>query len=123
MRPIAPRWIHVLARILGIGMIVGGSAKLLQFEFVVRQFQSWSLAVWFLMLVGTFEVVAGALAIWPRTRPFGMIIFATILVGAGWTHTAHGEWPQVLYVSGILAVALTIAWRTRHQAASLLRMT
>ncbi len=123
MRNTTSRWVDTLAVILGIVMVAGGSLKLLQLEFVVGQFQGWSLPVWFMTLVGTFEVIAGVLTVWRQTRPFGMMIFATVVLGAVWTHVTHGEWPEFLWTSVLLAIALMIAWRTRYEAASILRMT
>ncbi len=116
-------WVGILAVILSIVMVAGGSLKLLRLEFVVGQFQGWSLPIWFLTLVGTFEVIAGVLTVWRRTRPLGMMIFATVVLGAVWTHVTHGEWPEFLWTSVLLGIALMIAWRTRYEAASVLRMT
>ncbi len=123
MRSTTSRWVDILAVILGIVMVAGGSLKLLQLEFVVGQFRGWSLPVWFMTLVGTFEVIAGFLTVWRQTRPFGMMIFATVVLGAVWTHVTHREWPEFLWTSVLLAIALMIAWRTRYEAASILRLT
>lgn len=123
MRRTTSRWVDTLAVILSIVMVAGGSLKLLRLEFVVGQFQGWSLPIWFMTLVGTFEVIAGVLTVWRKTRPLGMMIFATIVLGAVWTHVAHREWPELLWGSAVLVIALVVAWRTRHEAASLLRMT
>ena len=121
--PAPTRWVDTLAVILSIVMVAGGSLKLLRLEFVVGQFQSWSLPIWFITLVGTFEVIAGVLTLWRQTRPLGLMIFATIVLGAVGAHVAHSEWLELLWASVVLATALIIAWRTRYEAVSVLRMT
>ena len=65
------RLVAVLAGVLGVVMIAGGTAKLAGEAHQVAGFVSWGLPPWFRALVGTFEVVGGLLLLLPPTTPIG----------------------------------------------------
>jgi uncharacterized membrane protein YphA (DoxX/SURF4 family) len=75
---------------------------------------------WFLALVGTFEVIGGALLTMPATAPVGSVILSTIMVGAFWTHAAHAAWTKLVPVAVLLVLFLMIFKRSRPRAVQLL---
>ena len=107
----SPRWLRLLTLLIGVNMFAGGIAKLAGLAIIVELFHAHGLPYWFLMLVGTFEMLGGALLLVPKTSPMGGIIIATIMVGAIWTHLAYLEFIGAL-PPGLYAVAcLTITWK------------
>lgn len=114
------RIVPVFAALLGVAMIGGGAMKLAGQTSQVAAFAAWGLPTWFRAMVGTFEVVGGALLIVPATTPAGSLILSTIMVGALWTHAANGEWPQLAPVLVLLTLFLTIFRVNRARAVHLL---
>jgi len=110
----------VLAGLLGVAMIGGGTMKLVGQAGQVTAFAGWGLPAWFRALVGTFEVLGGLLLLVPATTPVGSLILSTIMVGALWAHAAHGEWPRLVPVMVMLTLLLTIFRSNRLQAVRLL---
>jgi uncharacterized membrane protein YphA (DoxX/SURF4 family) len=110
-----------LAALLGVAMIGGGAMKLTAQADQVALFARWGLPAWFLMLVGTFEVIGGILLIVPATTPAGSLILSTIMVGALWGHVVHNDWLHLVPALVLLTLFLTIFQRNRAQAAQLLR--
>ena len=115
-----PRIWRGVSVLLGVAMIAGGTAKLVGPAPIVESFVKWGLPDWFRVLVGTFELIGGVLLALPATIPIGGVILATIMVGAVWTHAAHGEWSQTLPSGVLLVLFLTILTRTRTRAIQLL---
>ena len=114
------RIVTVLAALLGLVMIAGGSLKVVGESHQVAAFAAWGLPPWFRALVGTFEVLGGILLTVPATTPVGSLILSTIMVGALWAHAAHGQWPQLIPVMVLLTLFLTIFRSNRARAAQLL---
>jgi putative oxidoreductase len=114
------RTMSVIATVLGLMMAVSGVTKLVGESHQVAMFAMVGLPNWFLALVGTFEVIGGILLLVPATTPVGSLILSTIMVGALWTHAAHGEWIKLLPVSVLLTSFLMVFRRNQSRAAQLL---
>src|SRR5579872_4578780 len=114
------RIVRGIAVLLGVVMIAGGAAKLGGAPMQVVAFARWGLPAWFRALVGTFEVIGGALMIAPATAPFGSAILATIMVGALWAHAAAGEWMQLIPVAVLLTLFAVVFRRYSHHVVHLL---
>lgn|SRR5262249_9902205 len=114
------RFVAVLAAVLGVLMAAGGVAKLAGEAHQVAGFISWGLPPWFRAMVGTFEVVGGTLLLVPATTPIGSLILSTVMVGAFWTHAAHGEWGQLAPVTVLLILFLVIFLRNQPRAIRLM---
>ena len=114
------RFVAVLAAILGVVMAAGGAAKLAGEAHQVAGFMSWGLPPWFRAMVGTFEIVGGVLLLMPPTTPLGSLILSTVMVGAFWTHAAHGEWGQLVPVTVLLILFLVIFRRNQSRAIRLM---
>jgi putative oxidoreductase len=114
-------WIWTaMSTVLGIVMIGSGAAKLVGPASIVESFAKWGLPSWFRILVGTFEVIGGALLALPATIPIGGVILATIMVGALWTHVANGELTHTVPSGIVLTLLLTILAKARPRAIHLL---
>jgi uncharacterized membrane protein YphA (DoxX/SURF4 family) len=116
----ANRTMSVVATVLGLMMAVSGLTKLTGESHQVAMFAMVGLPNWFLALVGTFEVIGGILLLVPAATPIGSLILSTIMVGALWTHAAHGEWINLLPVGVLLTLFLLIFRRNQSRAAQLL---
>jgi uncharacterized membrane protein YphA (DoxX/SURF4 family) len=116
----ANRTMSVVATVLGLMMAVSGLTKLAGESHQVAMFAMVGLPDWFLALVGTFEVIGGILMLVPAATPIGSLILSTIMVGALWTHAAHGEWINLLPVGVLLTLFLLIFRRNQSRAAQLL---
>jgi uncharacterized membrane protein YphA (DoxX/SURF4 family) len=114
------RTMVVVATLLGFVMAVSGLTKLAGESHQVAMFAMVGLPSWFLVLVGTFEVIGGILLLVPATTPVGSLILSTIMVGALWTHAVHGEWINLLPVSVLLTLFLMIFLSNRSRAMQLL---
>ena len=120
MTPFRRRIVTVLAPALGLMMLVGGTLKLVGEPHQVAAFATWGLPAWFRALVGTFEVLGGALLAIPATRPVGSLVLGTIMVGALWAHAANGQWAQLVPPLVLLTLYLTIFRSNRSQTVRLL---
>ena len=114
------RTMSVVATVLGVMMAVSGLTKLAGESHQVAMFAMVGLPNWFLALVGTFEVIGGILLLVPAATPIGSLVLSTIMVGALWTHAAHGEWISLLPVGVLLTLFLMIFRRNQSRAAQLL---
>lgn len=111
-------------RVIGIalGMIImgGGIAKLAGESHQVASFLGWGLPIWFLRLVGTFEVIGGILLAIPDTTPIGSLVLSTILVGALWAHAANRDWLHIAPAAILLPLMLWLFRQSRDRAVRLL---
>ena len=114
------RGIAILSMVLGVVMIGSGLSKLGGEVHQVAMFAQVGLPLWFLALVGTFEVIGGILLAVPLSTPVGSVILSTIMVGALWTHAVQGEWVNLVPVSVLLSLFLLIFQRNRSRAIRLL---
>ena len=110
----------IVARVLGVVMVVSGLTKLVGESHQVAMFAMVGLPSWFLALVGSFEVIGGILLLAAATTPIGSLILSTIMVGALWTHAAQGEWINLLPVSVLLALFLMLFRSNQSRAVHLL---
>jgi putative oxidoreductase len=114
------RTMSIITMVLGVVMSISGITKLIGEAHQVAMFTLVGLPHWFLMLVGTFELVGGILLLVPRTTPVGSLILATIMIGALWAHVAQGEWVNLVPVTVLLTVFLLVFRSSRTRAVQLL---
>lgn len=111
---------RIVASVLGTILAAGGISKLLGEPHQVAHFAAWGLPHWFLLLVGTFEILGGTLLVVPQTTPVGSLVLGTIMVGALWTHVSHAEWPDTLPVLVVLALLAFVFRRSQARVIRLL---
>lgn len=109
---------HVLAILLGLGMLAAGGAKLAGVEQLAQNFARWGYPGWFLYLTGVIEIVAGIGVAVPKTRLPGSAIVAGTMIGATVTHIRAGEGvgetiPALLHLLVAIGVAALVIRRRR----------
>ncbi len=114
-----PRWLKWLTVVVGVIFVASGVAHL-GLTLFADLFQTYGLPYWFLLLVGSFLTLGGALLLVPGTAPVGGLIIGTIMVGAVWTHLAHLEFVQAVGPVLYLLACLTIIWRRKDETLALL---
>ncbi|QBI19916.1 DoxX family protein [Egibacter rhizosphaerae] len=115
--PVRPVWALRLGWLLGWFFAGAGVMRLLPVPFDVAMFADWGLSMGFRTLVGTAELAVGALALWPRTRPVGLIGIGVVMVSAGTVHAVLGHSPIVAMVlnGSLAAAAFGTAWALRAE--------
>ena len=76
----------------------------------IHGLEIWSYPKWFLIVVGTIEIIAGALLILHPTRLLGVGLGLSILLGASLTHMSHGQWVEVVGTCVVGTLLMGIAW-------------
>ena len=76
---------------LALVCLRSGVTKLPADSFWVRDFRRWGYPGWFRVAVGAAELIACALLLVPRLAAYGAALFAAVMLGAIYTHAAHGE--------------------------------
>ena len=74
----------------------------------IRDFARWGYPDWFRVTVGIAELVSFALLLIPRLASIGATLFATIMLGAIYTHAANAETPRLPFNLVLLALSITI---------------
>ncbi len=81
--------------------------------FWVRDFHRWGYPDWFRIVVGCAELTAMALLLVPRFAGYGASLFATVMLGAIFTHYTHNETSRLPFNLLLLALSLVIAYTRR----------
>ena len=76
-----------------------------------RAFALWGYPVWFRLLIGTLEIAAALLLLWPKTAAYGALLIIVIMLGGMGTHVfvehrptrVTSELGQLLFSSIVLA--------------------
>ena len=76
--------------------------------FWVRDFHRWGYPDWFRIVVGIAELTAMALLLVPRFASYGASLFATVMLGAIFTHYTHNETSRLPFNLLLLALSLVI---------------
>lgn len=115
--PVTPGWALRLGPLLGWFFAGAGVMRLLPVPFDAALFESWGLPGWFRVAVGLAELVVGALALRPATRPVGLIGIGVVMVSAGTMHAAlgHSLLVAALVNAPLAAAAFATAWATRGE--------
>lgn len=114
------RTARVVGTVLGVLLMGSGIAKLAGESHQVTSFLAWGLPTWFRYLVGTFEIIGGALLAVPATAPIGSLILSTIMVGALWTHAVNHDALHIAPAAVLLPVTLWLFQQNRSRAIRLL---
>lgn len=82
-------------------------------EFWIRDFQRWGYPDWFRIVIGIAELLSFVLILVPRLAGYGASIFATVMLGAIFTHLTHGETGRLPFNFLILAFSIIIIFARR----------
>jgi uncharacterized membrane protein YphA (DoxX/SURF4 family) len=100
----------VIAALLALAFVAAGLAKLTAQPMMVTEFHLFDFPLAFMYLIGSFELIAAALVLWPRVSTVGAGIITVIMLGALFEHFTHGQAPMTPPVFILLALALTLGW-------------
>ncbi len=95
-------------------VFIGASAnKLASMEMAVANFAQWGYPAFFLYVVGAVEALAVILIALPRTRFFGSLYLAVVMIGAIVTHATAGEFASLPIPLLLLGLSSGVSWATR----------
>ena len=104
--------LNILSILYGLLLINGGLNKFFFYmpipdnlpEELVKDNEAIMEIAWLMPLIGLAEVVGGALIIWPKTRPLGILVVIPVMVGVMLTHltVAPDGLPMVAVIWAIL---------------------
>ena len=83
-------WLGAL--LLGAVFFVSGALILAHRPLVVERFLEWGYPTKWMTVVGAIEVLAAVLLVIPRFARHGAMILIVMMLGATFTHFAHGEY-------------------------------
>ena len=93
---------------LALVCLRSGVTKLPADGFWVRDFRRWGYPGWFRVAVGAAELAACALLLVPRLASYGAALFAAVMLGAIYTHAAHGETVRLPFNFVLLGLSLVV---------------
>ena len=105
--------VWIVTVLLAVAFVLAGTTKILRQPAWIDQFAGWGYGPWFLVLIGALEIVGALLLLIPRLAFFGAVLLGVIMLGAGYTHLANAEGPEVLRPAVFLALLAIIAWARR----------
>lgn len=113
--------LFILCLLVGLLFIVFGLNKFFNFipvpkkmpDEMVKVYTAYMTIGWLMPLVGTFEVIGGALIILPRTRALGILVLIPILTGIVLANISTGPsaLPLPLIIIAILGWAFADNWK------------
>ena len=109
-------WIITL--FLALVCLRSGWLKVTGNIFWVRDFHRWGYPDWFRMVVGITELTSLALLLLPRFAGYGAGLFATVMLGAIFTHYAHNETGRLPFNLLLLILSLVIVFARRPSFSS-----
>ena len=98
---------------LALVCLRSGVTKLPADSFWVRDFRRWGYPGWFRVAVGAAELIACALLVVPRLAAYGAALFAAVMLGAIYTHAAHGETVRLPFNVALLALSVVVLYARR----------
>jgi putative oxidoreductase len=104
-------WIITL--FLALVCLRSGWLKVTGNVFWVRDFHRWGYPDWFRIVVGSAELTAMALLLVQGFASYGASLFATVMLGAIFTHYTHNETSRLPFNLLLLTLSLVIAFTRR----------
>ena len=98
---------------LALVCLRSGATKLPADGFWVRDFRRWGYPGWFRVAVGIAELAACALLLVPRLASYGAAVFAAVMLGAIYTHAAHGEQARLPFNVVLLVLSVVVLYARR----------
>lgn len=81
--------IWVLRILLLLVFVLAGSGKFSNSSYMADNFIRWNLGVYFMNLVGSFEILGGVFLLFQKTIFYGCLMLLTIMLGAFVIHFIH----------------------------------
>lgn len=98
---------------LALVCLRSGLTKLPAEGFWARDFRRWGYPGWFRVAVGVAELLACAMLLVPRLASYGAALFAAVMLGAIYTHAAHGETVRLPFNFVLFTLSLIVLYARR----------
>ena len=98
---------------LALVCLRSGVTKLPADGFWVRDFRRWGYPGWFRVAVGAAELAACAMLFVPRLASYGAGLFAAVMLGAIYTHAAHGETTRLPFNVVLFVLSVVVLYARR----------
>ncbi|GEM_PF-1850309 len=101
------------AVVIAAFFIAAGLSKLIRPEVHTESFVRWGYPAWFVSCVGIVEVAGALMVLFARTRKYGIVLLASMMIGATVTHLLAGETmavPVPLVVLALVSVFGYMSW-------------
>lgn len=99
---------YILLVLSSAVFLFSGSGKLVGVEEAIKQNQSLNLDIWFIKLIGLFELM-GIIGLWlPKFRPYATICLMVIMIGAIGTHIGAAQPYNVTPATVLFALLLVL---------------
>lgn len=99
----------ILYGMAALGKLSGAAAEM---------FTGWGYPAWFMLSIGVLEGIGAIGLLIPATTRWAVYGLTVVMIGALYTHVAHGEGWAVLRPLIFLAVLWTALWLRRSTAQS-----
>jgi uncharacterized membrane protein YphA (DoxX/SURF4 family) len=97
-----------VAIFLALVCLRSGLTKLPADSFWARDFRRWHYPGWSRYAVACAELAACALLLVPRAAGAGAALFAAVMLGAMFTHAAHGEFSRLPFNLLLFALSMVV---------------
>jgi putative oxidoreductase len=108
----------VLSGVLAALYLFAGVTKLAGMLMHVEAFAHWRYPVWFMYVVGAWEVIGAILLVIPRTSTVAAALLAVNMAGAVYTTAVRVNEPQTAIVPAVFLVLLVVTGYLRLPAGS-----
>jgi uncharacterized membrane protein YphA (DoxX/SURF4 family) len=105
--------VWIITIFLALVCLRSGWLKVTGNIFWVRDFHRWGYPDWFRLLVGIIELTSLALLVVPRVASYGASLFATVMLGAIYTHFTHHETSRLPFNLLLFTLSLVIVFVRR----------
>lgn len=105
-------WRHILAGLLTVFFIVGGTLNLMASPETVEEYVRWGYPGWFPYVTGILEWSAAVLIAIPSTRLAGSALAGLVMAAAGATVLSNGEYAHIIPPAVILTLVGLNGWLT-----------
>ncbi len=99
----------ILCGLLALLYLFAGGTKLGGGEMHLQSFAHWRYPVWFMYVVGTWEVLGAIFLLMPRTSTFAAVFLAITMIGAVYTTAIRVNELTTAIAPAVLAVLLAAA--------------
>jgi len=109
-----PKAVKVGSVLTALVFLLAGSLKLfVQPEAATAQFETYGYADWFRIAIGACELAGAVGLIVPRVSWLAASGLSVLMLGAIYTHLAHGEIQSAAVPLVVLALLVYVAWQRR----------
>lgn len=102
-----------LMLILSVGFLGSGMLKLVKMPELVLEFTKWGFPLWFMYIVGVFELILAIFIFYQPTRGRAALITIIFMLSATAVHIYHGEFARLFAPSILILVSFILLYIER----------